>query len=493
MKKVTKMIQLLVVLFGLSLIGTRVYAEETIFVEDQAGILTADDKRYIHDLNETTFKQLEGQPQYAVVTLKGLKGDSIENYAEKKFKELGIGNKEIDNGFLFVISLEDRKFRLETGYGVESVITDSMKEDVVTEQVKDDLKAENYRQAVMAVTKNVEHLVKERYGNYAASVAAIEDQKVRNQQILKVVLVGFASLGLVIVFAIVVYLLRKKRIQRRFETYVSPKLQVRVYGRSTTGLNLGMVAETKGFKDYHLSKVAATKTIRNPNRARLAKDEAYLKETIATYLIEDVIIAYWSSNKKTANYEIGVYLEEDNVRRIRKNANQLFNGQPLTKNPLFTNDGHQLIETYMAHVTAKHKRALEISEHNKGIVKEAVTAYLRGNVSFKDGVDERLMVALMTYFLLEGRNLAEEGAVDKELLSQGSLMKSYDKAKKKRRSIESGYRRQAISDLDQMMIGSYYLQQAMVWSSYSASSSSGGGGASFGGGSSGGGGFSGGW
>ncbi|WP_314059579.1 TPM domain-containing protein [uncultured Vagococcus sp.] len=495
MKKLTRYLQLLVVLFGLSLvIGPTVYGEETIFVEDKAGILTEDDKRYIHDLNESTFKQLEGQPQYAVVTLKKLNGDSIEQYAATKFQELGVGNQDLDNGFLFVISLDDREFRLETGYGVEAVITDSMKEEVITDKVKDFLDQENYRQAVMGVTRNIEQLVKERYGNYGASVAAIENQKIKNQQVLKVVLLGFASLGLVIIFAMIVYLLRKKAIQHRFERFISPKLNVRVYRRPTAGSGLSTITGEKGIKDYQLSKYGATKLIRRSNSRQLSKDDDYLKNILATYLIEDGIIGYWSSHQKVAHYDVDVYLENAHIHQlVKRYGNQLFTADPLQKNPLLTNEGHQLIEPYIVELTAKHKRSLAITKRNKGIVKEAVTAYLQGiRISFKDGVDERLMIALMTYFLLEGRNLAEEDAVDKDLLSQVTMAKMYEKAKKKRRSIESSYRRQAISDLDQMMIGSYYMQQAMVWSSYSSSSSSGGG-ASFGGGSSGGGGFSGGW
>ncbi len=496
MKKLTSIIQWLVVLFGLSLvISLTAYGQETIFVEDNAGILTADDKRYIHELHETTFKQLEGQPQYMLVILNNLAGNSIEDYAEKKFQELGVGNKDMDNGFLFVFSLEDRKFRLETGYGVEAVITDSMKDDVVTEEIKDYLGDENYRQAAMGVTRNIEQIVKERYGNYAASVAAIENRKIRNQQIVKMVFLGFASLGIVIILAILIYLFRKKQMQRRFEQYVSPNLHVSVYQGGNNGSNSGMSPNRKGFKSYQLSKIATTKTIHRPNSGALSKDDNYLKKIVATYLIEDLIIAYWCNNRKVIKYGVAVYLEEDQIRQlVSKYSNQLFTKQPLTKNPLSSHEGYRLIEPYMTQLTAQHKRSLEIIKRNKGLVRVAVTAYLQETrATFKDSVDEHLMISLMTYFLLEGKNLAEEDLVDEELLSQSSMTKVKAKAKKKRRSIESGYRQQAISDLDQMMIGSYYMQQAVIWSSYSSSSSSSGGGASFGGGSSGGGGFSGGW
>ena len=79
-------------------------------------------------------------------------------------------------------------------------------------------------------------------------------------------------------------------------------------------------------------------------------------------------------------------------------------------------------------------------------------------------------------------------------IDEESLRKAYRFAEKRRKQISSDQKRQALNDLTNMTLGSYYMQ-AMIWSSYNSSSSSGGsgGGSSFGGGSSGGGGFSGGW
>lgn len=497
MKKLSQVLALLVVWFGLSMVfgGTDVYAQDSIFVQEKAGILSDKDKAYIHELNETTFKQLEGEPQYAVVTLKRIKGESIESYAEKKFQEMGVGNKEVNNGFLFVISLEDRQYRLETGYGVEAVITDGMKDDVITDQVEDYLKAEQYEKAVMAVSQNIEQLINDRYGNYAASVLAIQNRKARNKQLIRIVLVVFVSLGLIVLLIFLSYLLRKKRIQNQLERYVSPTLQVQVYRHPRLSAEVTLNNRTVGkFKNDQLSKVAAKKMIRNPDSSAALKDEWAVKELLTIYLVEDAIIAYWSSNQTNRLYDVDVYLEDETIKELASEyGDQFFSSQLMTKNPMFSTRGQQLIDSYMTRLTVKHQQALEITEQNKALARKASSAFLTANqVTFNDGVDRQLMVALMTYFLLDGRNLAEEGAVDHHLLSEMTLSTAYKKAKKKRHSIESGYRRQALSDLDHMVIGSYYMQQAIIWSSYSSSSSSDGG-ASFGGGSSGGGGFSGGW
>jgi uncharacterized protein len=62
--------------------------------------------------------------QLAVVTVNSLEGDPIEDYAVKLFQKWGIGKKEKSNGLLVLIAIQDRRSRIEVGYGLEGVITD---------------------------------------------------------------------------------------------------------------------------------------------------------------------------------------------------------------------------------------------------------------------------------------------------------------------------------------------------------------------------------
>ncbi len=64
--------------------------------------------------------------EFAVVIVPSLKGDTIENFSEKLFKEWGIGKKGKDNGLLLLIVCceQGRTARLEVGYGLEGVIPD---------------------------------------------------------------------------------------------------------------------------------------------------------------------------------------------------------------------------------------------------------------------------------------------------------------------------------------------------------------------------------
>ncbi|MBU5585187.1 TPM domain-containing protein, partial [Enterococcus sp. S181_ASV_20] len=78
-------------------------------VEDHANVLSSETKEQIYQYNQK-YKELELRPQLAVVTLEQLPADqSIESFANEKFNQLGVGDKEYDSGIMYVIAVKDRK------------------------------------------------------------------------------------------------------------------------------------------------------------------------------------------------------------------------------------------------------------------------------------------------------------------------------------------------------------------------------------------------
>jgi len=92
------------------------------YVSDGASILSAQDKATLE--NFLYEYQTKTTHQIAVVTIKSLDGYSIEDKAVDIFKKLGIGQKGKDDGILFLIALNDKKMRIEVGYGLEGVLND---------------------------------------------------------------------------------------------------------------------------------------------------------------------------------------------------------------------------------------------------------------------------------------------------------------------------------------------------------------------------------
>ena len=63
--------------------------------------------------------------QIAVLTIASLHGESIEDYSVKVFESWKLGQKDKDNGVLIVVVPNDRRMRIEVGYGLEGTLTDA--------------------------------------------------------------------------------------------------------------------------------------------------------------------------------------------------------------------------------------------------------------------------------------------------------------------------------------------------------------------------------
>jgi uncharacterized protein len=93
------------------------------YVTDDAGVLSSSDIARINVLaahieDNTTV-------QIAVLTVDTTEPLTIEQYAVEVFEKNGIGFEDKDNGLLMVVAVDDRKWRIEVGYGLEPIITDS--------------------------------------------------------------------------------------------------------------------------------------------------------------------------------------------------------------------------------------------------------------------------------------------------------------------------------------------------------------------------------
>ena len=119
---------LLILLSTIPVVAAVDYPQITGFVTDDAGMI---DPVYEAKITELA-KNIEGATtvEIAVVTVESLEGESRDMYAVKLFEQAGIGKKDKDNGLLILVAKQERKYRFEVGYGLEGVITDSMKVNI---------------------------------------------------------------------------------------------------------------------------------------------------------------------------------------------------------------------------------------------------------------------------------------------------------------------------------------------------------------------------
>ena len=95
---------------------------------------------------ENVLKRFEDSTstQVVVVMIDSLNGVPIENYALKVFEKNKIGQARKDNGVLLVIAKNDRKTKIEVGYGLEGVLTDALCEQIIDKEINPQFKDANF-------------------------------------------------------------------------------------------------------------------------------------------------------------------------------------------------------------------------------------------------------------------------------------------------------------------------------------------------------------
>jgi uncharacterized protein len=93
------------------------------YVTDLAGVIPQATRQRLETLC-TELEQKTGT-QMAIVTVKSLDDHPVEDYAVDLFKHLGVGAKKDNTGVLLLVAPNDRKYRIEVGYGIEPIINDA--------------------------------------------------------------------------------------------------------------------------------------------------------------------------------------------------------------------------------------------------------------------------------------------------------------------------------------------------------------------------------
>lgn len=82
--------------------------------------------------------------QVVVATVTDLQGYPIEDYGYKLGRAWGIGTKGANYGAILLVSKNDRKVRIEVGYGLEPILTDAFAGSVITDLIVPRFKADDY-------------------------------------------------------------------------------------------------------------------------------------------------------------------------------------------------------------------------------------------------------------------------------------------------------------------------------------------------------------
>jgi uncharacterized protein len=122
-------------------------------VNDYAGLLAPTDR----DRLERVLAEGERATgaQVAIAVFRSLEGQSLEDFSIRLGQQWRIGHKGLDNGAILVVFVDDRKVRLEVGYGLEPVVTDALSARIIREDLAPRFREGRYAAGLEAAARAV--------------------------------------------------------------------------------------------------------------------------------------------------------------------------------------------------------------------------------------------------------------------------------------------------------------------------------------------------
>lgn len=146
----------ILVLFTLFIPTAFAVPEYTGYVNDYAGIL-GEWKPQIEEL--ITSIEKETTAEIAVVTIDSLEDRNLEEYSLEIAQTWGVGKEDKDNGLLLLIAFKNKKYRFETGYGLEGTLPDAKTGRIGRQILTPYFQQGRYGQGVYEAVKEIKGLL----------------------------------------------------------------------------------------------------------------------------------------------------------------------------------------------------------------------------------------------------------------------------------------------------------------------------------------------
>jgi len=131
------------------------------YVTDKTGTLSSSQIQTLESKLNNFDK--ETSTQVVVWMISSLEGESLEEKSIEIAEQNGIGQKSKNNGVLLFIAKDDRKLRIEVGYGLEGALPDALCGQIIRKEIAPKFKLENYYEGILA---GVDAIIKATKGEY---------------------------------------------------------------------------------------------------------------------------------------------------------------------------------------------------------------------------------------------------------------------------------------------------------------------------------------
>jgi len=175
-------------------------------INDYANALSTAERARLEDLLRA--RERESSNQIVVAIFRSLEGENLEDYSIRLAQAWRIGQKGLDNGVIFLVFIDDRKMRLEVGYGLEPRLTDALSSQILRQAVAPRFREGKIAEGIGAGLTAIEQAIA---GTYQAQPAATPSRG-GGQGFMALALLFIVVAGL---FSIIVPALLKSHVQRQ--------------------------------------------------------------------------------------------------------------------------------------------------------------------------------------------------------------------------------------------------------------------------------------
>lgn len=160
-------------------------------VLDQTNTLTPEQQSALRD--KLLAYDRSTSNQIAIVIIPALKGNSIEDVGLQILRTWGVGGQaDKDNGVVLLVAKNDRKVRVEVGYGLEGAVTDYVSSSIIQNNIQPNFREGNYYRGL---TEAVDEIIKAAEGRYTAPEGYGKKKGIKSWQVILVAIIVWMIIG----------------------------------------------------------------------------------------------------------------------------------------------------------------------------------------------------------------------------------------------------------------------------------------------------------
>ena len=133
------------------------------YVNDYATLISSQERQVLEEKLKNF--DLATGVQVFVAIFPSLEGESLEDFSIRLAEKWKVGQKNKDNGVILLIFKNDRKLRIEVGYGLESVLTDALTHSIINREITPYFKQGLY---AAGISSGLDAIFKAAQGEYEA-------------------------------------------------------------------------------------------------------------------------------------------------------------------------------------------------------------------------------------------------------------------------------------------------------------------------------------